>query len=160
MGGILASYLASKYPQIKKLVLAAPAYKHFMLKDDKLDILEGMKKIPKIFKDFNREEVMSRIMQIPTTAIKEFISLADSHINDIKKINIPTLILYGSDDNIVPIDSIDYVYNNINSKSVTLIELEKLNHNLFTNDRYNEIKKAIINFLIGYNFSTKERKKI
>lgn len=160
MGGILAVHLACKYPQIKKLVLAAPAYKHFMLKDNKLDIIEGIKKIPKIFKDFNYEEVMSRIMRIPTTAIKEFVSLADAHLNDIKNITIPTLILYGSNDNIVPIDSIDHVYDNIKSKSVTLIELDKLNHNIFTNDRYEETKKIIVNFLIGYNFSAKERKKI
>lgn len=29
MGGIIACHLASKYPEVKKLILAAPAFKYF-----------------------------------------------------------------------------------------------------------------------------------
>lgn len=160
MGGIIASHLASKYKEVKKLVLAAPAFKYLSFKDDKLDIIESIKKVPKIFKDYNYEEVMSRVLKIPITTVKEFMDLAESHKDDIKKINIPTLILYGNEDEIVPIDSVNYVYDNIKSKSVTLIELEHLNHDLFINNRYEEVKKIIVNFLTNYNISIKERKKI
>ena len=91
---------------------------------------------------------------------KIFLELGKGQEEDVKKIDIPTLILYGSDDEIVPIDSVNYVYDNIKSKSVTLIELEKLNHDLFINNRYEEVKKIIINFLINYNLNIKEKKKM
>lgn len=160
MGGIIASHLASKYPEVNKLVLAAPAFRYLSFKDDKLDIIGSIKKVPKIFKDYDYEEVMSRILKVPIPTVREFMKLAESHTDDVKKIEIPTLILYGIEDEIVPIDSVNYVYDNIASKSVTLIELDRLNHDLFLNDRYDEVKKLIVSFLTGYNLSIKERKKM
>lgn len=160
MGGIIASHLASKYPEIKKLVLAAPAFKYFTFKNDKLDIIESIKKIPHLFRDYDKDIVLSRISKVPLLTIKEFINLADTHIDDVKRIEIPTLIIHGIKDEIVPIDSVNYVYDNISSKSVTLIELEKLTHDLFINARYEEVKKIITNFLTHYNISIKEKKKI
>ena len=160
MGGIIASYLASKYPEVKKLVLAAPAFKYLSFKDDKLDVIGSIKKVPKIFKEYDSDEVISRVLKSPISTIKEFMNLVDTHTNDIKNIDIPTLILHGTNDDLVPIDSVDFVYNNIRSKSVTLIELEELTHDLFINDRYDEVKKIIINFLVSYNLNIKERKKM
>lgn len=160
MGGVLASYLASKYPEVKKLVLAAPAFKYFSFKDDKLDIIDSLKIVPKLFKDYDAETIISRVFKVPILTVKEFISLVDSHMDDVKKITIPTLILYGTDDEIVPIDSINYVYDNIASKSVKLVELENLTHDLFLSDRYEDVKKIIVAFFISHNFNTKEKKKI
>lgn len=160
MGGVLASYLASKYPKVKKLVLAAPAFKYFSFKDDKLDIIDSLKIVPKLFKDYDSETVISRVLKVPILTIKEFISLVDSHTEDVKKITVPTLILHGANDEIVPEDSVNYVYDNIASKSVKLVELENLTHDLFINDRYDEVKKLIVNFLVNYNLSIKEKKKI
>lgn len=160
MGGIIASHLASKYPEVKKLVLAAPAFKYLSFKEDKLDIIGSIKKMPKIFQDYDSEEVISRILKLPIPTVKEFMDLVELHTNDVKKITVPTLILYGVNDEIVPIDSVNYVYENIKSSSVTLIELENLTHDLFINNRYNEVKKLIVNFLANYNLNIKERKKI
>lgn len=160
MGGIIASHLASKYKEVKKLVLAAPAFKYLSFKDDKIDIVESIKKVPKLFKDYDSDTVISRILKTPVLTIKEFMDLAESHTDDVKNIKIPTLILYGTNDDLVPIDSVNYVYDNISSTSVTLIELENVTHEIFTSNRYTEIKKTIFNFFIGYNFSTKIRKKI
>lgn len=160
MGGIIATHLASKYPEVKKLVLAAPAFKYFSFKDDKLDIIESLKKVPKLFKDYDSGTVLSRLFKVPMLTIKEFIELADEHLIDVKSIEVPTLILHGTNDEIVPVDSVNYVYDNIASKSVTLVELEGLNHGLFINNRYEEVKRLIINFLINYNLSIKEKKKM
>lgn len=160
MGGIIASHLASKYKEVKKLVLAAPAFKYLSFKDDKIDIVESLKKVPKLFIDYDSDTVISRILKSPILTIKEFMNLAEAHTDDVKNIKIPTLILHGTQDELVPVDSVNYVYDNISSTSVTLIELNNTTHDLFINDRYEEIKKIIINFFIGYNFSTKTRKKI
>ena len=160
MGGIIASHLASKYSEVSKLVLAAPAFKYLSFKDDKLDVIGSIKKVPRIFQEYDSEEVISRILKQPIPTVKEFMDLVEVHTNDIKKITIPTLIIYGLNDEIIPIDSVNYVFDNIKSSSVTLIELENLNHNLFVNNRYEDVKKIIVSFLVNYNLSIKERKKI
>lgn len=160
MGGIIASYLASRYPEVKKLVLAAPAFRYLVFKNDKLDIIRSIGKIPKLFINYDYEEIMSRILKVPIPTIREFMKLAEEYSKYVKRIEVPTLILYGLEDELVPIDSADFVYNHIGSKSVTLIEFEKLNHDLFINERYEEIKKIVNNFLTGYNLSIKERKKM
>ena len=160
MGGIIATHIASKYKEVKKLVLAAPAFKYFTFKNDKLAIIQSIKKVPGLFRDYSTDIVLSRVLKVPIATVKEFILLAGSHINDIKKIEIPTLIIHGIKDEIVGVDSVNHVYDNIASKSVTLIELNNLTHDLFINDRYEEIKEIIINFLTNYNLSIKEKKQI
>lgn len=160
MGGVIATYLASKYHEVKKLVLAAPAFKYFSFKDDKLDVIESLKIVPKLFKEYSSEEILSRVFKIPATTIREFMKLVEEHTDDIKKITIPTLIIHGTKDEIVPVDSVNYVYDNIGSTSVTMIEIERLTHDLFINDRYDEVKKLIIDFLKGFNFNKKEKYKI
>lgn len=160
MGGIIATHIASKYKEVKKLVLAAPAFKYFTFKNNKLDIIQSIKKVPSLFRDYNIDVVLSRILKVPIATIKEFILLAESHINDIKKIEIPTLIIHGIKDEIVGTDSVNHVYDNISSKSVTLIEFNNLTHDLFINNRYEEVKDIIIDFLTNYNLSIKEKKQI
>ena len=38
MGGVIATHLASKYKEVKKLVLAAPAFRYFDFKEGNFDI--------------------------------------------------------------------------------------------------------------------------
>ena len=42
MGGVIAAYLASKYKEVKKLVLAAPAFQYFKFEGNKINILESI----------------------------------------------------------------------------------------------------------------------
>ena len=86
--------------------------------------------------------------------------LVEEHTGDVKNITCPTLILHGDKDDIVPYDSVLYVYNNIKSKSVTLIELKTLTHDLFMNDRYEEVKGLIIKFFKTIPIDKKIQKKI
>lgn len=157
MGGVVATYIASKYPQVKKLVLAAPAFKYFSFKNDKLDIIESIKIFPKLIKDYSYEEVISRILKVPVLTVKEFMDLVKEHTADVPKIKVPTLIIRGMDDEIVHEDSVNYVFDNIGSKSVKLVEFKNLNHDLFINQRYLEVKNLIANFLSCYNFDIKEK---
>ena len=160
MGGVIASYLASKYKQVKKLVLAAPAFHYLAFKGDKVDVLESIKKLPNLFKNYNPEEVLSRLFKVPAPTIREFMKLVEEHTGDVKNITCPTLILHGDKDDIVPYDSVLYVYDNIKSKSVTLIELKTLTHDLFMNDRYEEVKGLIIKFFKTIPSNKKIQKKI
>ena len=73
--------------------------------------------------------------------------LVEEHTGDVKNITCPTLIIHGDKDDIVPKDSVLYVYNTIAAKSVTLVEIKTLTHDLFINNRYEEVKELITNFL-------------
>lgn len=160
MGGVIASHLASKYKEVKKLVLAAPAFHYLAFKGDKVDVIESIKKLPNLFKNYAPEEVLSRIFKIPAPTIKEFMKLVEEHTKDIKDITCPTLILHGEKDDIVPIDSVQYVYDNIKSKSVTLIELHSLTHDLFMNDRYDEVRDIIVKFFRSIPINEKVKKEL
>ena len=160
MGGVIACHIARKYPQVKKLVLASPAFRYFTFKNDKLDIIASIKQTPDIFKDYESDNVISRVLKLPISTTLEFIKLVDEHTKDVKDIVCPTLILWGNNDKIVPIDSAMYVYKNIKSDSVTLYEINNVTHDTFKNDRYDEILKIITTFLKDINVPTKEIKKI
>ena len=160
MGGVIASYLASRYKEVKKLVLAAPAFQYFKFENNKINILESIKVVPNLFKDYDKAEVISRIFKVPVSTIREFTSLVKEHHDDIKNIKCPTLIIHGTKDEIVPNSSTLYVYDNIKSSSVMLVEFENLTHNLFINDRYNEIKNLIINYFKSKPKNIKNKYKI
>ena len=160
MGGVIASLLECKYKEVKKLVLAAPAFHYLAFKGDKVDVIESIKKLPNLFKNYAPEEVLSRIFKIPAPTIKEFMKLVEEHTKDIKDITCPTLILHGEKDDIVPVDSVQYVYDNIKSKSVTLIELHSLTHDLFMNDRYDEVRDIIVKFFRSIPINEKVKKEL
>lgn len=160
MGGVIASHIASKYKEVKKLVLAAPAFHYLAFKGDKVDVIESIKKFPNLFKNYDPEEVLSRFFKIPIPTIREFMKLVYEHTNDIKDICAPTLIIHGDKDDIVPIDSVMYVYDNIASSSVTLVEITSLTHDLFINDRYDDVKKLIVDFFREKPSNKRVQKKI
>ena len=160
MGGVIACHIARKYPQVKKLVLASPAYRYFTFKDDKLDIFASLKQAPSLFKDYEPDNVLSRIFKLPISTTLEFINLVKEHNNDVLDILCPTLILWGNEDKIVPKDGVMHVYKNIKSDSVTLYEIDKITHDTFKNDRYDEIYKIINNFLRNIPLPGKNIKKV
>ena len=61
---------------------------------------------------------------------------------------------------IVPDTSVNYVYDNIKSTSVTLVEINGLTHDLFINDRYTDVKKLIFDFFKHKPKNTKNKYKI
>lgn len=160
MGGVIAAHVANKYPQVKKLVLASPAFRYFTFKDDKLDIIKSLEQTPSLFKDYKPEDVISRILKIPFTTTMEFMKLVKNHATDIKGVSCPTLILWGCNDKIVPKDSAMYVYKNVKAKSVTLYEISNVTHDTFRNQRYDEVYSIIYKFLRSHNMDKKEIKKI
>ena len=63
------------------------------------------------------------------------------------KINIPILLLWGNKDTTVPFASIKYVHDNVKSKDVELWTIDNINHGIFNNYRYQDIKDIIFCFL-------------
>jgi len=160
MGGVIAAYLASIYPQIKKLVLAAPAFRYFYFKDGKVDIKsfnETIKNIPEIFKGTDTEQVISRILKTPISTTIEFTKLVNHCQECVNNINCPTLTIHGNNDLIVPTEATEYIYNSIKSTTNILVNIKKLNHECFTTQKSIEVKNTIKEFLIK---KTKKKKEI
>lgn len=160
MGGVIACHIARKYPEVKKLILASPAFRYFTFKNDKFDLIASLKQTPSLLKDYNPDNVFSRVLKLPITTTLEFINLVNEHNNDVKDILCPTLILWGSLDKIVPKDGVMYVYKNIKSDSVILYEINNVTHDTFKNERYDEILMIITNFFKEIPISEKKIKKI
>lgn len=151
MGGVIAAHLASHYPQVKKLVLAAPAFRYFYFKDGKVDIKnlnETIKNIPEIFKGSNTDQAISRILKTPISTMIEFTKLVNQCQDCVNNITCPTLTIHGHDDVIVPAEGTEYVYNNIKSKTNILVNIKKLNHECFSGKNNKETKHVIKEFLI------------
>ena len=82
MGGVIATYLATKYKQIKKLVLAAPAFHYLDFKNENINIKESIKKAPKIMEQYSGDEIISRFLKININAIREFMLLVKKSCNN------------------------------------------------------------------------------
>ena len=116
MGGVLASYLASKYKEVTKLILAAPAFKYMTFGKENFELLHALRNSPKLIKDYGKEEVISRAVQFPASVVKEFMKLVDESKDLPSKIKCPVLIIHGNDDKIVPIESSKNIFNEFQNK--------------------------------------------
>ena len=150
MGGVIATYLASKYKEVKKLVLVAPAFRYFYFKDGKVNlkgINETIKSLPSLLKEEDKDKVVERIQKTPIPTMIEFTKLVDKYQKCLDNITCPILTIHGLKDYVVPEDSTNYVYNTVKSKTNLLVNFDKVTHDCFTKERKEEIKTLIINFL-------------
>ena len=159
MGGVIAAHLASIYPQVKKLVLAAPAFRYFYFKDGKVNIKglnDTIKSMPEILKEEGRSKVIERIQKTPISTMIEFTKLVSKYEKDINNITCPILILHVLNDPVVPDESTNLVFNNVKSKTNILINIKNVTHDCFTQKRKEEVKDIIINFLTKHQKPKKE----
>ena len=150
MGGVIAAHLASTYPQVKRLVLAAPAFRYFYFKDGKINIKgfnETIKSMPSLLKEEGREKVIERIAKTPITTMLEFTKLVDKYQNCLEKITCPTLIIHGLSDSVVPKEGTDLVHEKIKSKTNILINIKDVTHDCFIGKKKKEVINEIITFL-------------
>ena len=152
MGGVIACHLARKYNQVKKLVLAAPAFRYFVFKDDKLDVIDSLKQMTSLFKDYKPNVVLSRIFKIPVSTAGQFMKLVDEHHSDPKDITCPVLIIQGLNDKVVPLESSSYVYKNVKSDIKLLYKVKNVTHDVFRGERGSEINKLVIDFFRSKNY--------
>ena len=147
MGGVIATYLASKYKEIKKLVLAAPAFQYLNVIKDDLNVTKSLKIAPKVIKDYGSDEVIARMLKLNVSVLKEFIEFIKENYDYPKYITCPILILQGDNDSLVPVSSSEYAYNNVKSKVKKLVILEGVTHDIFRDANKEKIFKLVENFL-------------
>lgn len=128
MGGVIACYLAGKYKCIKKVVLAAPAFTYLTDSDSSMD---KVKSAVKAIKNNDTNEILTRFLKLPVTSINQFMLLVKKYKTCYKKVSVPTLLLQGDADTIVPPDSTVNIYNKLNVKNKKIITLNNITHDIF-----------------------------
>ncbi len=150
MGGVIAAHLANKYNEVKKLVLVAPAFRYLDFKDGKVNlrgINNSFKDIPEMFKNMGTEIVFERFQKTPIPTLIEFTKLVSTYEHDIESITCPTLTIRGLSDKVVPMEAVDLVYNNLQSRTNILVNIKDVTHDCFRKKRNDEVKQLITDFL-------------
>ena len=147
MGGVIATHLACKYKEVKKLILAAPAFHYLEVQNKNLNIAKSLKDIPKVIKTYGGDEVVSRMLKLDISGISEFMHLVRDYYDTPKDVCCKTLIMQGKNDNLVPLTSSKYVYDTIKSKDKKLVYIDNATHNLFRGKNKYEIFKLVQDFL-------------
>ncbi|MFV9511238.1 alpha/beta hydrolase [Tepidibacillus sp. LV47] len=124
MGGMIASYLATKYP-VKKLVLLSASLYYINLGRLIKDFFEGF--IHQPIKD-HYQRYWYKIKNTPVSSTFHFRRLVRELKPYIKKIKVPTLIIQGLKDDLVDPKSAEEIYQTIQSKEKYLHFLSNSKH--------------------------------
>jgi len=146
MGGVIATYIASKYKEVKKLVLAAPAFHYLSVIKDDVDIKKSIQKAPGLIKTYSGEEIIARLFKLNPGALKEFVDLVKKYYDCPKDVYCPVLIIQGKSDELVPMTSSEYVYNTVGSSNKKLVYVDGLTHDIFRKER-EELFNIVRDFL-------------
>ena len=150
MGGVIATYLAGKYSQVKKLFLAAPAFHYLHMEGDKIDLKDSLKSTKRIVKTYGKNEILDRFLKSGFSSAKEFAALVKEYYDTPRKVTCPTLIIYGKNDDVVPQTSVEYVYNNLSSDIKKMVYIDKVTHDVFRREKKEKIFEIAKNFLEHY----------
>ena len=143
MGGILTSYLASKYKEIKKIVLVNAAFDYLNFKQNKSDIKE---------RDLSKySHLWEKALRTSPFMIYEFTRLVKKGMEYLKNVHCETLILRSTKDEIIPYEVGDMIYENIktseNHKWIT--DIKDASHVVLSGSRKEVTCGYIYNFLKG-----------
>ncbi len=149
MGGMIASYIASKYPVDKLVLISAAAY-YINPKQIFHEVtgwfLEGIRgglDDVELYQ-FYRE----KIKRTPLVATKEFAKMVKRlrpYLDDVK---IPTFIIQGESDGLVPPKkSAQYIYEHIQSKDKKLFYFPNAKHYIWFGEEREQMLEEIEHFL-------------
>lgn len=130
MGGVIATYLSTKYKKIKKLVLVSPAFSYFTPTIDS-KVTEKIKGGVKALKEYDSSEIVNKFLKLPVSSLNQFVDLVEMHKECYNDINVPVLILHGKDDCIVPVESSKDIYKKIKVNNKKLVLLDQTTHEVF-----------------------------
>jgi esterase/lipase len=177
MGGVIASYLASRYG-CDKLVLVSPAFKYGkttqLLTDffktfgednqypSILDLFKAKAKDRKeIIRQYMQEEfadkggayftMFDRLDKVKPTSFINFTRLVATVKKEIKLVDIPTRIYQSENDELIPVDSAFWIFSHIKTEDKRLMFLSGPRHRILNSGVKEEITEDVIRFLYGLN---------
>lgn len=157
MGGVLATHAAVNYSSVKKVVLVAPAFEFLSLENEN-SFLKIVKNGPDIIKTYHMKEVFSRFLKVSLSQFKEFEKLIDISRDNPKKINVPTLVVQGLSDQLVPYESSEKIFEDMTCDK-WLLELDGVTHDVFYGVKVDKICEEINKFLKSRKYSAERTRK-
>jgi carboxylesterase len=150
MGGVIAGYLAAQYP-ITKLVLISSAVFYLnpkqIAEDLKGWVLEGFRG------ELDQNDVYhfyrEKIKRTPVAATLEFAKLVKKLRYALEDITVPTLIVQGDKDGLVPVRSAEYIYEKIRSEDKQIFFFEDAKHYIWYGDQKEAFLTKLNHFLKG-----------
>lgn len=146
MGGVLAAYLATKHEEVKKLVLAAPAFE-YIASENENKLLNLMKNSSDVIKTYHFKEILARALKVSPSMLKEFTKLVNKLHNCVSEVNVPILIIQGDNDKIVPLTSSKYVFKNVKSDYKHLVIATSITHDIFRSEKQEMVNDLVEQFL-------------
>ena len=150
MGGMIASYVASKYPIDKLILLSASAYylnPKQIIQDMKGWIIEGWRgglENDQLYKMYRK-----KIINTPVGATVEFAKTVYKTRPILKKVKVPTLIIQGECDGLVPPKkSAEFIYENISSQEKQLYYFKNSKHYIWLGEEREKLLQIIDHFLV------------
>ena len=144
MGGVIAAYLATKYRQVKRVVLASPSFSH--IEKEEGGVIKALLRSQDVINSYGVEEFLTRLNKLPFTAVNEFKSLVNTYQDTYKGLKIPVMIVHGTNDQIVPIDSTRKIYSSLKVKK-RYLQVNDYYHDIFKGKKIDLINKEIGDFL-------------
>lgn len=142
MGGVLASYVASRHKEVKKLVLVNAAFDYINLKQNRLDILTN--------KDFSKyNHILEKVLRTSISFFIEFTKLVKKHKTVMKNVTCETLVLQSDGDEIIPFETANEIYENLASSKKYLTMISDCSHVALSSDRKEDISEYIRLFFKG-----------
>ncbi len=147
MGGILATYVAGKYPQIKKVVLINAAFLYANTKQEGSD-------------DYSKfGKLWEKILRTSPFIFVEFNKIVKESQKFLPKVSCPVLILRSEKDEVVPYKTGDLIYEKTNSNDKWITDVKGVGHTLLSSEKKEEVSGYIKDFLKGGRRWKKNKKK-
>ena len=141
MGGILASYLASKYNEVKKVVFVNAAFDYLNFKQNKEDIKDrDLKKYSHLWQ---------KALRTSPFMVNEFRKMVNESNKYLKSVNCETLILRSVRDEIIPYEVGNIIYDNIVTNNKYITDIKDASHVVLSSDKKELVSEYIKLFLKG-----------
>ncbi|OLS34243.1 carboxylesterase [Bacillus sp. MRMR6] len=149
MGGMIASFLAAKYPVDKLVLLSAAAYylnPKQMASEIKTMLVDTFK--GKLNKNVLFQRYKRKIKVTPLTATLQFRRLVSYIKPLLPQVEVPTLIAQGECDGVVPPKSAEYLYRTINAKTKKITYIKDSNHHICHCGEKDALFSQVFDFLM------------
>ncbi|MFP3917530.1 alpha/beta fold hydrolase [Lysinibacillus telephonicus] len=154
MGGIIALYLAKRYP-VSKLILLSAAVKYIapaqLLKDLRAmaeDAINGRLKDNELFKRYE-----NKIKNVPASSTVQFMKIVSQVEPYIHTIDVPVFIVQGQCDGIVPSATAQLLYDQLPSNEKQIFFSVNGKHHICYSDDCDTWFPQVLKFLLGKNKS-------
>ncbi|MDR4888266.1 alpha/beta fold hydrolase [Fredinandcohnia sp. QZ13] len=148
MGGLIAGYLATRYPIQKLVLLSAAAYyinPKQLVADIRIMLRDGLNK--NLHKNELYLRYKKKIVDTPLSATIEFRKLVRKIRPELRLIKVPTLIVQGECDGIVPMKSAHYLHQVISSTEKKLLFFPCAKHHVCYGEDQERLFEEVDSFL-------------